>query len=115
MGKKIFKYLTVSKFPVSEMVVENGQPTLKTLKDVTYMGKATADNAVKIAQRDEVLKGKALYVNPEEISYENEKYELEIDLFFEHATKVSSNTEKPYAPEKDEDEDESLGKEAPQE
>lgn len=97
MGKKIFKYLTVSKFPVSEMVVENGQPTLKTLKDVTYMGKATADNAVKIAQRDEVLKGKALYVNPEQIIYTNEKYELDMDLFFEHATKVSSNTEKPYA------------------
>lgn len=97
MGKKIFKYLTVSKFPVSEMVVENGQPTLKVLKDVTYMGKATADNAVQIAQRDKDLKGKALYVNPEQISYDNEKYELEMDLFFEHATKVSSNTEKPYA------------------
>lgn len=98
MGKKIFKYLTVSKFPVSEMVVENGQPTLKVLKDVTYMGKATADNAVQIAQRDKDLKGKALYVNPEQISYDNEKYELEMDLFFEHATKVSSNIEHPYSP-----------------
>lgn len=104
MGKKIFKYLTVSKFPVSEMVVENGQPTLKVLKDVTYMGKATADNAVKIAQRDEALKGKALFVNPESIIYTNEKYELDMDLFFEHATKVSSNTEKPFAAAKDKDE-----------
>lgn len=104
MGKKIFKYLTVSKFPVSEVIVENGQPVMKELKEVVYFGKATEENAVNIALRDKELKGKMLFVNPESIIYTNEKYELEMDLFFEHATKVSSSSEKPFTTTEDKDE-----------
>lgn len=90
MRKTICRTMATSTITAYTVKMENGLPVAEALDPITIMGKAKEKDALKAVKE----KYGTVAVTIGEIKIEEATYEISVDDFIKHATKVENETAK---------------------